>query len=303
MRRFLVLVIPLLVLVLIAPAARAQDASPAANRAASGSLLAGLGYPDLVVTSDGTTNDLPATLAAGRYHVVLHNTNKDSNVDLDFYMPPAGTTPEDAIALYAAATQGDTLPDLFYKLTLPGGLVAPPNGVAEGIIDLSPGDWYAGIQIENQNGNPSQARAQPLSVTGEMPALTDPTAALTVSLADFSIDIPDSVPAGPQIWKVTNTGATPHFLSLSMSDGSLTQASVAATFGSFIGTPMPADATPISEQAIQPVADTGALSPGQSMWIEVDLQAGQYLAACFLNGPGNTPMHAAMGMFKIFEVA
>ena len=64
------------------------------------SLLAGLGYPDLVVTTDGTTNDLPATLPAGRYHVVLNNTNATNNVGLDFYMPPAGTSPDDAIKIY-----------------------------------------------------------------------------------------------------------------------------------------------------------------------------------------------------------
>ena len=50
--------------------------------------------------TDGKTNDLPATLAAGRYHVVLHNTNATNGVGLDFYMPPAGTSADDAIAIY-----------------------------------------------------------------------------------------------------------------------------------------------------------------------------------------------------------
>jgi len=226
MRRFVVFVIPLLALVLIVPAAGAQDASPVAGGVAGGSVLAALGYPDLVVSSDGTTSDLPATLAAGRYHVVLHNTNKDNIVHLDFYTPPAGTTPEDAIAFYAAATSGESLPDLFYKLTIPGGLVSPPNGTSEALIDLSPGDWYAGIQIESQTQGSQRGQAQALSVTGTMPTLTDPTAAVTASLAEFEIDIPDSVGTGPQIWKITDTGSTPHFLALFMSDGSLTQENI-----------------------------------------------------------------------------
>jgi len=78
---------------------------------------------------------------------------------------------------------------------------------------------------------------------------------------------------------------------------------VQATFGSFIGTPMAADATPINESAISEVLDTGALSSGQSMWVAVDLQPGQYIAACFLSGPDDVPMHAAIGMFNIFGVA
>lgn len=102
---------------------------------------------------------------------------------------------------------------------------------------------------------------------------------------------------------MTNTGTIPHLLDLAMSDGSLTQENVQATFGQFIGTPLPAGATPVAMESMQDVGSTGVLSPGQSMWIQVDLQHGQYLAVCFLSGPGNTPIHAAMGMFKIFEAA
>lgn len=305
MRRVFALIVPLFCFLLVAPVIGAQPATPAAGGAQAASLLAGLGYPDLVVTSDGKTNDLPASLAAGRYHVVLHNTNATDAVDLDFYMAPKGTAQADAIAFYgqAVSAQGQ-MPELFYKVTIPGGVAAQPNATAEAIIDLKPGDgdWYAGFQIENNNG-PSTGQAQPLALTGSFPTVTDPTVAVTASLSEFKIDIPDSVSTGPQVWKVTNTGTTPHFLALSMSDGSLTEANVQAMFDSFLGTPLPASATPISEQALKDIAGTGVLSPGQSMWIQVDLPAGQYLGACFLSGPGDTPMHAAMGMFKIFEAA
>jgi hypothetical protein len=302
MKRLVMLVALLMLLGLTSQGIAAQDASPMAGGTPTASLLAGLGYPDLVVTTDGTTNDLPATLEAGRYHVVLNNTNATSNVDLDFYMPPAGTSVDDAIAIYNQSISSEQPPDLFYQLTIPGGVIAPPNGTAEGIIDLNPGDWFAGIQIESEDG-PGTGAAQALSVTGEMPTLTDPTVAVTATLSDLKIDLSGTVPSGPQIWKVTNTGAMPHFISIGMSDGTLTQENVQATFGMFIGTPMAADATPIDVNTITPVIDSGVLSPGQSMWIEVNLQPGQYLAACFLSGPGALPLHAAMGMFTIFDVA
>jgi len=305
MRRLSAFVVPLFALLLLAPVASAQDATPMVMGTPSTSLLAGLGYPDLTVTSDGTTNDLPATLPAGRYHVVLHNTNATNAVDLDFFMAPAGTSDADAIAFYAQAVSAEAaMPDLFYKVTIAGGVNAPPNGTAEAIIDLTPGDgnWFAGIQISNDNG-PSTGQAQALSITGTMPTVTDPTVAVTATLSDLKIDVPDPVGTGPQIWKVTNAGAMPHFLAISMSDGSLTQENVQATFGSFIGTPIPAGATPIAESALNGVADFEVLSPGQSMWVEVDLQPGQYLGACYLSGPGDLAMHAAMGMFKIFEAA
>jgi len=308
MRRVFVLVVSFLCVPLIAPAIGAQDASPMAGGTPAASLLAGLGYPDLIVTSDGKTNDLPASLAAGRYHVVLHNTNATNPVDLDFYMAPAGTSDADALAFYGQAVAAqEQMPDLFYKVTIPGGVTAPPNGTAEGIIDLKPGDgkWYAGIQFDSNDDSPGTGQAQALDITGTMPTLTDPTAAVTVGLTEFAVDMPDSVPAGPQIWRVTNTGGTPHFLdlSMSMSEDRLTQENVQATFGSFIGTPAPAGATPVAFENMQTVFDTGVLSSGQSMWIEVDLQPGQYIGACFLSGPGTTPLHAAMGMFKILDAA
>lgn len=290
-------------LALLSPTAiAAQDASPMAEDTSAASLLAGLGYPDLVVTTDGTTNDLPATLAAGRYHVVLHNTNAASVINLDFYMPPEGTSHDDAIAAYAASITSDMPPDIYYQLTMSGGVMAPPNGTAEGIIDLNPGDWYAGIQTQAEDG-PGTGAAQPLPVTGEMPALTDPTVAVTATLSDLKIDLSGPAPTGPQIWKATNTGAMPHFIEIEMADGSLTRANVQATLGTFIGTPMPADATPIDDSSFVDIGYTGVLSPGQTMWIEVDLQPGQYLALCFMVGPGAVPLHAAMGMFTIFEVA
>jgi hypothetical protein len=305
MRRFSALLVPCFALLLLVPAVGAQDATPMTMGTPTVSLLAGLGYPDLVVTTDGKTNDLPASLAAGRYHLVVHNTNTTNAVSLDFYMAPAGTSEADALAFYSqAAASQDQLPDLFYKVTIPGGVNVPPGGTGEVIIDLAPGDgnWYAGFQIQSDNDS-GTGQAQALDITGTMPTLNDPTAAETATLSDLKIDIPDSVGTGPQIWKVTNTGAMPQFLAISMSDGSLTQENVQATFGSFIGTPAPAGATPVPFESLQDVYDSDVLSPGQSMWIEVDLQPGQYLAACYLSGPGDLQMHAAMGMFKIFEAA
>ena len=82
MRRAIALVVPFLCMLLIAPTIGAQDATPMAGNAPAASLLAGLGYPDLVVTSDGTTNDLPAMAKkiGKRIHFVhLRNTKRDEH--------------------------------------------------------------------------------------------------------------------------------------------------------------------------------------------------------------------------------
>ncbi len=300
MKRVITLATLLLLLALIPQGIAAQDASPVAGTGTA-SLLSGLGYPDLVVNTDGTTNDLPAELPAGRYHVVLQNTNPTNAVELDFYLPPDGTSVDDAIAIYNESVSLEQPPELFYQLVIPGGVVALPGGTGEVLIDLAPGSWFAGIQIQSQDG-PGTGTAQALTVTGTMPELNDPEGAVSVTLADLTVDLPDTLPAGPQIWKVSNTGSMPHFVAASLASEPLSQEQVQQTLGMFIGTPLPADATPISQDALTDVAATSVLSSGQSMWIELDLQPGQYLGACYLSGPGDLPMHAAMGMFKIFTV-
>ena len=71
----------------------AQDATPGASPATDDSLLAELGYPEIRITTDGTTNDFPTELEAGRYHVVLENQG-DIDVDLEVAQLPEGMTLE-----------------------------------------------------------------------------------------------------------------------------------------------------------------------------------------------------------------
>lgn len=62
MRRLTVSVAFLFALMLLAPGVAAQDATPMANPVSASSLLASLGYPELVITSDGNSTDIPLKL-------------------------------------------------------------------------------------------------------------------------------------------------------------------------------------------------------------------------------------------------
>ena len=97
--------------------------------------------PSCAATVSNDLRALPASLAAGRYRLVVHNTNATNSVEVDFFMTPAGTAAADAEKFYSDSTAASgTMPDLFYKVTIPGGVTAPPNGTADAIIDLQPGD-------------------------------------------------------------------------------------------------------------------------------------------------------------------
>ena len=97
MKRLFAIVAVSLLFSLVAPAT-AQEATPGTGS----SLLAELGYPELRVTSDGTTSDLPTELEAGRYHVIIENTS-EVDIDLEFYQLPEGVTIDDLTAAFEEA--------------------------------------------------------------------------------------------------------------------------------------------------------------------------------------------------------
>lgn len=119
----------------------------------------------------------------------------------------------------------------------------------------------------------------------------------TIWLGNYFINMPhQATRAGFHVFKVVNTSPNMiHQVQLSRLPNGVhpTRAQVLTCFN-----------TP-SKCAIkaQPV-DVGGfdgISPHMSGYVEVWLQPGEYLAACFIPGPNGMP-HAAMGMFELFTV-
>ena len=92
----------------------AQDATPEGE-----SLLAGLGYPELVVTADGTDFTVPAEVEAGRYRLVLQNDSALST-ELNLAQVPEGMTSGDVEAAFREAAEAE-IPPLIYELVINGG--------------------------------------------------------------------------------------------------------------------------------------------------------------------------------------
>ena len=112
--------------------------------AAGESLLAGLGLPEIVVTTDGTDFDPPTEIEAGRYRVVLVNTSDSTATDLEFYKAPEGMTVDDiepSIA-WRWIPESGLPPDVFFEPGFAhGGAVAWPGSEGDVVLDLTPGDW------------------------------------------------------------------------------------------------------------------------------------------------------------------
>jgi hypothetical protein len=313
MLRILSLAFALALLLLGAAGVGAQESTPATGSpTAATSMLAGLGFSDLTLTTDGTDFQMPMEVEAGRYRFVVENSNDQLSADVSIAMVPGGLDPADIIAEFQAADESESeeLPPSFFALTFVGGAYAFPATTEDAIVTLGPGTYivYEGAYSETDEDAPSADIYKTLTVTGELPELTDPAADVTVDMLEMAFEMPDTVPSGPHVWQINNTGAFPHFMVIERAPGPVTEAQVQATLDMIFGMGTPT-ASPVGTpvELLDPdstefVGQGQILSPTQTNWYEFDFEPGTYIAFCFVTGPGSVPTHASLGMFKIFTV-
>jgi len=293
------------VLLGISSTATAQEATPVTGSpTAEASLLAGLGFPDLVVTTDGATASLPDEVAAGRYRLVIENSSDQLSADLLMGLPPEGMASADVITEFEAVDDDDFgFPDLFHEMTFVGGAYALPATVDDAIVTLGPGEYVVNLSTYSETEDLEGANIlETLNVTGELPELEDPPTDVAVTMLEMAFEMPDSIPAGPHIWSVTNTGAFAHFMIIDSYPTPVTPEQIEATLGMFMGTPAATPEALLNPDDFTFVGQGQTLSTGQTNWYDFDLAPGQYVALCFINGPGEVPIHASLGMYKIFNV-
>ena len=304
MKRLFMLVVVSLLFSLVAPVATAQEASPEAES----SLLSDLGYPELRVTSDGTTSDLPTELKAGRYHVIVDNQSA-LDMDLEFYQLPEGVTVEELTAAFEEA-QGPQFvpPDFFYDMVFNGGPLSRAGENGEVVLDLTPGEWVVNHFSYDPETDQNVDNFQTLTVTGEMPAVEEVAGAVEIVMAEMYFEVPETIEAGPQIWKVVNNGRQVHHVILAGVPDGTTSAQVLDLVNSeFAGPPASpeAAATPVeaglSFEDVTDVFDTLLFSEGKANWYGVDLEPGTYTMICFMPDPSGTP-HVMLGMIEVFTV-
>ncbi|MGH2559775.1 MAG: hypothetical protein ACRDJH_11975 [Thermomicrobiales bacterium] len=302
--RALTTVAVLFALVLSVLPVAAQEATPTS----SDSLLAGLGYPDLTVTTDGIDFDIPAEVAADRYRVVLQN-NSALATDIEFYQLPEGVTTDDLLTIFEQEDESFAVPDYFYEIVFNGGAVTDPGQSSDVVLDLTPGEWVVNLFTYNEESDEEANIVKTITVTGEMPAVDDPAGAIEIGLTEMAFVLPDSMAAGPHVWKVVNTGQQPHHLILSQVPDGTTKEQVAELASSFFVPPASpeAGAAPAAPalgfEDVVDVAETLVLSGGQANWIAVDLAPGTYAAICFMPAAGTDLPHVMMGMVAVFTVS
>jgi hypothetical protein len=288
---------------LVVAGVSAQEATPAA----SDSLLAGLGYPEILVTSDGTSHDFPTEVEAGRYRIVLENTG-DVEVDIEIVQLPEGVTPDDVNAAFAEAEESPVFvpPDFFYDMTWNGGVWAFPGETRDVVLDLAPGEWYAAFTTYDAETGEEVDRSETMvTVTGEMPELGEPEG-IEIGMIEMDFVVPDTMEAGPQIWNVVNNGLQVHHLVLlGVPDGTTEDDVMELAMSEGPPASPEAGATPVEPAlSFEEVTDewfTLLISNGQFNLNEVDLEPGTYAMICFMPDPSGTP-HVMLGMIEIVVV-
>ncbi|HEY7036484.1 MAG TPA: hypothetical protein VH482_34470 [Thermomicrobiales bacterium] len=282
----------------------AQEATPAGS-------LSGAGASELHITITNTGFELSASaVPAGRVLLTVENatTGTEDTADADLVLPPDGVPLSDIEDFFVAAGSSATpaaedqaIPSWIYTATWAGGPIVPPGKTVQALVDLTPGTW--GV-LNADFGVPQQPTTLTVTAATGGTQATEPTAAVGVSLQEYAfVGLDQTVPAGPQTWKVTNTGTQPHFMLLEKTPADITMDQMMTILQ------LPEDATPpagfpYTESDFDfSIPGLGVLSPGQTSYVTLDLAPGRYVALCFVPDKETGAPHAMMGMVQLFTVA
>ena len=174
------------------------------------------------------------------------------------------------------------------------GSVVKPHAEYDMVVDLEQGNYV--IASHATNSDSAASTYLPFEVTDSGSAVAAPDTSHTLQLADFSFDFPATMTASDDLWQVTNVGDQPHIAAFfKLTDGK-TQADLEAFFNDTTHTMAPPFDTTTT-------VDIEALSPGQTVYMPLDLTAGNWVAVCFVQDLNNPTMaHYMEGMIEEFTV-
>lgn len=262
--------------------------------------------PEFHVVAVEYSFDLPAETPAGWTGVTLDNQGTmEHHVALLRLRDPAMR------ADLEAALQTPEFGAIFAYADSLGGPMIGPGSTASVLIDLPPGDYFAICAIPDADGTPHYLKGQqaPFSVTGEASAGEAPAADLSIDMSEMVFTgIPETVPAGAQIWKVSNIGQQLHEMAMVQLAEGLTVEQAMQMFGLSPATATAGgEATPAMDMSGPPpftvVPSIAPMGPGQTNYLELDLAPGTYIAVCFIPDMATGVPHAMMGMTASFTVA
>jgi len=240
---------------------------------------------------------------AGDYFFTAPDTVESGFVTLDFSNAGREThhaqlvrLPEDlSMDQFSAALQGDERAALGLVKQV-GGVAAIDSGFSgEATVNLDPG-LYAFICViptpSDRTPHVLKGMIKPLIVTPASTTAAPPETRGTITLKDFTIDIPDVVPTGPATYHVVNEGpGQGHELAIVKLNPGVTADDARDAIMKPAGPP------PFSA-----VGGFQSVSVGGDGYVTLNLEPGEYAAICRVSDPASGLSHVHLGMIKGFHV-
>ena len=182
-----------------------------------------------------------------------------------------------------------------------GGVgVTAPDSTAEVVLDLKAGQYILGCFISGDDHIPHVGKGMVLPLTVTVPATTVPAPAVagTITMSDFTFEMPATLPAGKNLHRVINQGPQIHEWNLIQLVPGKTVTDVKAFFDP------PPSGSPQGPPPGKPVGGMNGLSKGLDGIAVLDLKPGEYAAMCIVpdqSNPEHAP-HLHLGMIKGFTV-
>jgi hypothetical protein len=211
---------------------------------------------------------------------------------------------------FQGALQSGDPAAIFPLVSFVGGPgVVGPGGTSRVILRLDAGSYVALCFVEGTDGVPHLAKGMvfPFTVAGEDTGAPDPAADAEATLLDYSFELPETIAAGPQVWKVTNQGAEPHELAVfkpapgQTADDVIAMLTAAASPAAELDQASPAAHAEMEAPPFTDVGGMQVLSTGLTGWLLLDLEPGEYVAVCFVPDAEGVP-HLMLGMIQGFAV-
>ena len=249
--------------------------------------------PEYVIKAKEYSFETPQEMQAGWARIHLINEGQEPH-HVQFLRLKDGVTLEQ---FQAALQKGEM--DALPLVNFYGGVsVESPGGQGSVVVKLAEGQYVIACFVpddEDQVPHLAKGMIMPVKVVaGEaQTAAQAPKPDVTVTLKDFTFEMPAEVKAGKSTWEITNAGPEPHEMGwIKLAEGKTLQDVVAA---------MQSNPTAMPD-FIQDVGGMQALDPGMTGYVEADLTPGNYVALCFVPDTASGKPHVELGMMMPFTV-
>lgn len=249
--------------------------------------------PEITIKAADFSFEAPAQIEPGLVALTLINNGQEPH-----HAQLARLNEEGTLEQFQTALQQN--PEAAFPLiTFVGGPGPLDPGLSQQVtLDLTPGQYiWLDFIPSPQDGIPHLAKGMitPMDVVahseGDHAAAPQPEADMTVKLRDFDFPMPSQVKAGEQVWQIFNEGSQPHEVNLIK----LAEGKTVEDVQAFMHTPN--GAPPFSS-----IGGFQAITPGQSGWLNLDLEPGNYVALCFVPNSETGKPHIEHGMILPFRV-